>query len=73
MTGDICFVFFLAKLHAPFKRTDAVSRSPVSPGSAEAQVRSRDKIMCLLIDYFRSNISAKNQKNQTISLRVSKI
>ena len=45
--------------HAAFKWKDAISRFPVSPGSAEALVIWGGKIKYILIVYFLGNICAK--------------
>jgi len=43
------FRVFLVKQHAVFKRKDAISGFPVSPGSAEALVRSGEKTKRILL------------------------
>ena len=53
------FRVFLVKKHAAFKRKDAISGFPVSPGSAEALVRCGGKRKYILIAYFLGNICAR--------------
>jgi len=65
-----CFVFFLVKKHAAFKRKDAISGFPVFPGSAEALVRCGGKIKFILIAYFLGNIYAKNYRNKTVYVKL---
>jgi len=65
-----CVSCFLVKKHAAFKRKDAISRFPVSPGSAEALVRSGGKIKHILIAYFLGNICAKNCRNRAVYVKI---
>ena len=58
------------KKHAAFKWKDAISGFPVSPGSAEAQVRWGGKIKYILIVYFPGNIYAKNCRNETVYVKI---
>jgi len=59
------------KKHAAFKRKDAISGFPVSPGSAEALVRCGGKIKYILIAYFLGNIRAKNCRNRTVYVKIT--
>jgi len=59
------------KKHVAFKWKDAISRFPVSPGSAEALVRCAGKIKYILIAYFLGNICAKNYRNQTVYVKIN--
>ena len=61
---------FLVKEYAAFKWKDAISRFPVSPGSAEALVRCGVKIKYILIAYFLGNIYAKNCRNRTVYVKI---
>jgi len=45
-------------------------RVPVSPGSAEAQVRWGGKIKYILIAYFLRNTCAKNYHNQRVYVKI---
>jgi len=56
--------------HAAFKWKDAISGSPVSPGSTKALVRWSEKIKYILIPYFLSNIYAKNCRNRTVYVKI---
>jgi len=69
--GEIfnCFAF-LVKKHAAFKWKDAISRYPVSPGSAEALVRLGGKITNILIADFISNIYAKNCRTRIVYVKI---
>jgi len=58
------------KKHAAFKQKDAISRFPVSPGSAEALVRCGGKIKYILIAYFLGNICVKNCRNRTVYVKI---
>ena len=58
------------KTHTAFKWKDAISGFPVSPGSAEAQVRCGEKIKYTLIAYFLGNIYAKNCRNRTVYVKI---
>ena len=61
---------FLVKKQAAFKWKDAISRFPVSPGSAEALVRCGGKIKYILIAYFLGNIFATNCRNRTVYVKI---
>jgi len=65
-----CVSCFLVKKHAAFKWKDAISRFPVSPGSAEALVNWGGKIKYILIAYFLGNICAKNCRNRTVYVKI---
>jgi len=65
------FSVFSVKKHAVFKWKDAISRFPVSPGSAEALVRCGGKIKYILIAYFFGNICAKNCCNRTVYVNIT--
>ena len=58
------------KKHAAFKWKDAFSGFPVSPGSAEALVRSGGKIKYSLIAYFLGNIYAQNCRSRTVYVKI---
>ena len=57
-------------MHALFKWKYAISRFPVSPGSAEALVRWGGKIEYILIVSFLNNICAKNCRNRTVYVKI---
>jgi len=58
------------KKHAAFKWKYAISRFPVSPGSAEALVRWGEKIKYIFIAYFLGNVCAKNCRNRTVYVKI---
>ena len=60
----------LGKKHAPSKRKDAIFGFPVSPCSAEAQVRRDGQIKCILIAYFLGSTCAKNYRNRTVYVKI---
>ena len=65
----MCFALFLLKSMQHFsEKTQFLF--PVSPGSAEAQVRWGGKIKYVLNDYFLGNIRAKNYHNQTVYVKI---
>jgi len=72
VTRWFCNMFrvFLVKKHATFKWKDAISRFPVSPGSAEALLKWGGKIKHHLIAHFLSNVCAKKCQNRFMSVRV---
>jgi len=55
------------------REKDAISGFPVSPGSGEALVRCGGEIKYILITYFLGNICAKNCRNQTVYVKISKL
>ena len=61
----------MVQKHATFKWKDAISGFPVSPGSAEALVRSGGKIKYILIACFLGNICAKNCRNRTVYVKIT--
>ena len=64
------FRVVFGKKRAAFKWKDAIFGFPVSPGSAEAQVKWGGKIKYILIAYFLGNICAKNYHNQTVYVKI---
>ena len=63
-------VCVFGKKHAAFKWKDAIFAFPVSPGSAEAQVRRGGKVKYILIPYFLGNTCAKNYRNGTVYAKI---
>ena len=64
------FRVFLVKKHAEFKRKDAISGFPVSPGRVEALFRCGGKIKYIWIAYFLRKIYAKNCRNRTVYVKI---
>jgi len=63
-----CVVF--GKKHATFQWKDTIFVFPVSPGSAEAQVRWSGKMKYILIAYFLGNTRAKNYHNRMVYVKI---
>jgi len=66
----MCFVCSLAKQQTVFKWKDAISRSPVSQGSAEQLDTWGGKTKHHPISYFLSNISAENYHNRIVYVKI---
>ena len=61
---------FFGKKHATFKWKNAILGLPVSPGSAEAQVRWGGKIKYILIAYLLGETCAKNYRNCAMYVKI---
>jgi len=65
------FHAFFVKKHAAFNWKDTIFGFPVSPGSAETQIRWGGRIKCSLIAYFlRKLYVCQNYRNWTVHVKI---